>query len=155
MSNACLMAVETWRYFLIEAQLRPNSFSRSLDSFASKPIVATIVWDASLYGIGAVLFAGDGVTGSVLRVLKVPLSAESFTFEQDSQFQYLAGYLGVTLGIAVLVRLGFSQCGLRIIGDSVTALQWTAEGTYVHGPHDRLILHPLVTRFIVMMNNMH
>lgn len=137
MSKACVMAVETWRYFLIEAQLRPTVFSRSLTSFASKHIAATIVWDASLYGIGAVLFAGDGVSGSVLRVLKVPLSAESFPFGQDSQYQNLAEYLGVTLGIAVLVRSGFTRCGIRIIGDSVTALQWTVEGTFVQGPHDR------------------
>ena len=137
MSDACIMAVETWRYFLIVTQLRPSSFARSLESFASKPIVATVVWDASLYGIGAVLFSGDGVSGSVLRVLKIPLSAESYPIGQDSQFQNLAEYLGVTLSLAVLVRLGFSRCGVRIIGDSVTALQWAAEGTFVQGPHDR------------------
>jgi len=137
MSTFCLEALEAWRYFLLSAQVFPKRFGRSLQSFEHKEIALTLVWDASLYGIGATLFEGDGVDGRVLKLVKIPFDAREYPFEGDSSFQNLSEYLGITVAIALAIRLGFAGCGLHIVGDSVTALQWTAEGTYVSGHHDR------------------
>jgi len=137
MSTGCLEALEAWRFFLLASHILPARFNRSLQSFVTKDVALTLVWDASLYGIGATLFEGDGVDGKVLKVVKIPLDPFDYPFQRDSQFQNLSEYLGVTVSIALAIRLGYAGCGLRIVGDSVTALQWTAEGTYVAGFHDR------------------
>jgi len=137
MSVFCLEALEAWRYFLLSAQIFPKRFGRSLRSFVRKEVALTLVWDASLYGIGATLFEGDGAEGQVLKLVKIPFDYREYPFGGDSSFQNLSEYLGVTVAIALAIRLGFAGCGLRIVGDSVTALQWTAEGTYVSGYHDR------------------
>ena len=138
MSDEGLEALEAWRYFLVASHACPARFFRSLQSFVHLEVTLTLVWDASLYGIGAVLFEGDGSEGRILRIVKIPFSAVDYPFDGDSRFQNLSEYLGVTVAIALAIRLGFSSCGLRIVGDSITALQWTTEGTYVSGPHDRV-----------------
>ena len=90
------------------------------------------MWNASSFGIGAVIFAGNGVDGEVLRVVQIPLAVKDYPIIGDSQFQNLVEFLGITVGIAVVVSLGFTRGGVRVIGDSVTALKWV-RGTFSTG----------------------
>ena len=139
LTSTCREALETWRCFLLAARMNPEEFGRSFVFFARLPVIVTIVWDASLYGIGAVIFSGDGVDGEVLRVVQIPLSVRDYPIIGDSQYQNLVEFLGITVGIAVVVSLGFTRGGVRVIGDSVAALEWV-KGTFTSGFHDRSVV---------------
>ena len=66
--------------------MKPEEFRRSFVFFARLPTLVTVVWDASLFGTGAVIFSGDGVDGKVLHVVQIPLSVKDYPIIGDSQF---------------------------------------------------------------------
>ena len=73
--------------------------------------------------------------GFCFKIVWVELSTNVFTFSANNNpaFQNAVEFLAVTCAIFVVTRMGFRDMALRLRGDSVTALTWSASRAFRKG----------------------
>ena len=94
-------------------------------------------FDASLNGLGIRLFYCLGTEkGFCFKIIHVSLSKDKFSFSNsnNSAFQNAVEFLAETIGLFVLLNLGFKNCSIIVEGDSISALSWAATRTFKTGP---------------------
>jgi hypothetical protein len=131
LSEEAKLSVELWRTLLCAIALDERRFARPFRSFVSKEASTIIQFDASLQGIGVVVYARDhGTEDDVLvGASAVPLTAWGLD-EENSALQNTAEYMAVIVGIiaAVKCRPAAARQAIVLKGDSVTALRWAETG---------------------------
>ena len=117
--------VELWRVFLVMMELGSNfGYRRSLESFLRREVKFVVEYDASLTGLGIILYKlvdGDEVIWKVVSVV-LP-----YRLEQDSSFQNTVEFIAVVLAMACLASLGISNASVRLRGDNVSSLRWSVK----------------------------
>ena len=117
----------TFRNMFVMMGLRGDTFSRSLDSFTSKPHRWVGEFDASLAGVGIIWFAVEA-DGSEKAAAYSSLDITRYEFGQDASFQNTAEYIASVLVAWGLELLGASGQPVLLRGDSVSALSWAMRG---------------------------
>lgn len=115
-------AVRMWRAMLYLIRYDEVRFTRTLESFDVSSPVYIAEFDASLTGVGVLLY--ERVNGSEVCLGGAAVDIRALGFEGDSAFQNLAEYLGALTGILGLVHLDVKCEDLEVRGDSVAALTW-------------------------------
>jgi len=110
-----------WRVMLCLLHLDEATFGRPLDSFREREADVLVEFDASLSGVGVVL--------SDLRDNRLlGCGGVSFPFHlEESKWQNTAEFVAIIVAIISLVQLGFKGVGIKLKGDSMSALKWGAE----------------------------
>ena len=112
-----------WRAFLLSLSVNPASFARPFQSFRSRPASHTIEYDASLTGMGVLVWQG-GLVGPPRVLLGFAVLPSPFTATTDSSFQNTYEYLAILLGLLVSKTLGLRDCVFSVLGDSRSSLAW-------------------------------
>ena len=116
------IAVRMWRAMLYLVEYDEIRFTRTLQSFIHTPARYVVEFDASLTGIGFLLF--ERTDGDEACLGGAAVDIRSLGFEGNSSFQNLAEYVGALVGILGLVQLGIRCRDIEMRGDSVAALTW-------------------------------
>lgn len=96
-----------------------ENFSKPLITFMDTQPVYIIDFDAALTGAGILWFERLNDTEACMggsAVDHTPLG-----FGEDSSFQNLCEFIGVILGILVLVKLGINDVDIEVRGHSISA----------------------------------
>ena len=116
--------IQLWTMFLSLMSLNPIHFTRSFESFSPQSVKIFINVDASLTGIGILIY-GVCDSGS-LSLLAVSGFNTPYLLNGDSSYQNSMEFIAVVCAILLCVRIGISRVGVSLQGDSETALSWAA-----------------------------
>jgi hypothetical protein len=144
--------VRMWRAWLYLLSVDTKSYSRPFHTFREREPEYVITTDGSLGQVGVIVYrlteSGEACVGCCA------VSIATFGFKDDSSYQNTCEYIGMVLGVLVLVRLGARQVDVVIRGDSTSALSWMDKGK-VSGKaamNAALVLVSLCVRFGIEIN---
>ena len=122
------LAVLIWRASLVLLHLYEREYSLPLDYFRAHDVTYEIEYDASLTGIGYLLFRLDAGRRADL----VGCGSVRFPFhcESKSDYQNTCEFIAVLVGVLNLAQLGIRDTSIRLCGDSTTSLSWGLEGHF-------------------------
>ena len=122
------MAVLIWRAALVLLHLYEAEYSLPLEFFRMLILAYEIEFDASLTGLGFLLFSlRDGVRDKLIGCGEVVFP---FNCNQKSDYQNTCEFIGVLLGLLSLAQRGIRNVSLRLCGDSKTSLTWGLDGHF-------------------------
>jgi hypothetical protein len=131
LSEEAKLSVELWRTMLCAVALDEERFARPFHTFEPMTADAVIQFDASLQGIGILLYERNRSTGAEVLVggSAVPLTEWGID-EEDSSLQNTAEFMAVIVGLIAVLRWLPGKASRTVIlkGDSVTALRWAETG---------------------------
>ena len=116
------ISIMCWRAMLYLVNQRETEFTRTLASFSVDHPTTVAVFDSSLKGVGVIWYAMRDSTEVPQGVCAVDIS--HLSFEDDSQYQNLAEFLGAIVAVAGHAVHGRHGQSLMLRGDSITALTW-------------------------------
>jgi hypothetical protein len=135
LENGAQWAVRLWRTMLCCTALREDIFARTFESFRPRAAEYIIQFDASLNGVGIVIYKVDGTDGK-----EIPVGAGSVVFpwwhnQKDSSYQNTCEFTGALIGLTCLLQYCENSCVTRpkavsFRGDSVSALTWIKKKTH-------------------------
>jgi hypothetical protein len=111
-----------------------------------------VTTDGSLGQLGIIVYKLTGTSEVCVGCCAVNIA--EFGFEDDSSYQNTCEYIGMVLGVLVLVRLGAREVDIVVRGDSTSALSWV-EKEKVSGKaamNAALVLVSLCIRFGIEVN---
>ena len=119
--------IRLWVMFLTLANLEPISFSRSLLSFEQQACTLVCNIDASLEGIGILLYHIAGTTRKIIAVVgfKTP-----YVLNKDSGYQNTMEFIAVVSTIFLCIHLGYRDTGLRLESDSISSISWSSRESF-------------------------
>lgn len=125
LGEEAVRCIELWRVFLVMMELGSKfGYRRSLDSFRSREAMFVIEYDASLTGLGIVLYKLIEGVEVIWKVVSVEFP---YSLEQDSSFQNTAEFIAVVLAMACLASLRVSNASVRLRGDNISSLRWSVK----------------------------
>lgn len=122
LTNEAKMSIRLWRAMLYLVEYDEARFTRPLATFDDTPPSHVVEFDASLTGVGILLY--ERVAGTEVCLGGGAIDIRGLQFGEDSSFQNVAEYIGATVGILTLITLGTTCRDLEVRGDSVAALTW-------------------------------
>jgi len=126
------VGVYVWRAVLVLLKLRHDTFSRSFQSFRTVAPTYQIEYDASLTGIGIIIrkLSDYDPLDPVSGIIGVTGIRFPFDLGQDSKYQNTCEYIGATLGLSMLAKLGVTKQTVKLKGDSMSSLKWGRKGLF-------------------------
>ena len=119
------IAVRMWRAALYLVSTNEKRYAKPLESFRERPVRFVIETDGSLSQVGFLIFE---VTSLGERCLGGgAASIAEFGFGTKSRYQNTSEFIGAVVGMIALVKLGGRDAGVKLRGDSKTALKWGRE----------------------------
>ena len=124
-------AIHVWRALLCSLALHEEQFARPFDSFRPNYAKYIVEFDASLNGLGVVLY--EKVDYDESDLMEVAIGALSvditfFEFGSSAKYQNTSEYIGALLGIVVTMRFllqkGVHLSAINLRDDSKVALAW-------------------------------
>jgi hypothetical protein len=119
------LAIRMWRAALFLVTVDESHCAKSLWSFRKKPTRYIIETNGSLSEVGFILFEltseGEVCLGGGAADLT------QFEFGTDSGYQNTSEFIGAVVGVIALIKLGIRGEGVKLRGDSKTALKWGRE----------------------------
>ncbi len=115
------------RAFLLSLSVHPASFARPFRSFRARPATHTIEYDASLTGMGVLVWQG-GLVGTPRVLLGYAMLPSPFMATTDSSYQNTYEYLAILLGLLLSKSLGIRDGVFAVLGDSRSSLAWVLQG---------------------------
>ena len=125
--EAARVEVLLWRAFLLSLSVNPASFARPFRSFRARPATHTIEYDASLTGMGVLVWQG-GLVGTPRVLLGYAVLPSPFMATTDSSYQNTYEYLAILLGLLLSKSLGIRDGVFAVLGDSRSSLAWVLQG---------------------------
>jgi hypothetical protein len=127
LSNRAMRAVRVLRVLFVMIELEPQRYCRSLLSFTPKEASMVVEYDASLSGVGVLLYSrAPGRADCPVGGFSVDIT--SLGFGTDAGYQNAAEFIAAVLGTVCLVQL-FPTCKSFVFrGDSMSALSWARSG---------------------------
>ena len=122
------VSVLIWRAALVLLHLYEEEYCLPLDYFIFMVITYEIEYDASLTGIGYLLFRlANGMRTELIGCgyVRFPFSCRS-----KSDFQNTCEFIAVLIGVLNLAQLGIRDTSIRLCGDSKTSLSWGLDGHF-------------------------
>lgn len=130
-------SVWLWRAILVLARYNRLTFTRSIESFAKTSCTFLLEFDASLWGVGAIISSwcpDRAVPTTLWGIIKAPFP---YDLGHDSSFQNCAEFSAVVYGIVALIRCGARNCSVRTVGDSTNALSWSTRKRFKSSRNER------------------
>lgn len=122
------VAVLIWRAALVLLHLYEKEYSLPLEFFRVLILTYEVEYDASLKGLGFLLFIlRDGVRERLIGCGEVVFP---FDCKNESDYQNTCEFIGVLLGLLSLAQMGIRNVSLRLCGDSKTSLTWGLDGHF-------------------------
>ena len=122
------VAVLIWRAALVLLHLYETEYSLPLEFFRVMILAYEVEYDASLTGLGFLLFSlRDGVRDKLVGCGEVVFP---FDCRKESDYQNTCEFIGVLLGLLALAQRGVRNVSLRLCGDSKTSLTWGLDGHF-------------------------
>lgn len=122
LSEEAKCAIRCWRAMLFLVGYDEAKFTRTLESFDKRPAQYVVEFDASLTGAGVLIY--QRLNAVEVCVVATATDLQKIEFGNDSSFQNTAEYVGAILGILGLLKLGVSNEGNELRGESLSALTW-------------------------------
>jgi hypothetical protein len=119
------LAIRMWRAALYLVIADETHYTKNLWSFREKPVRYIIETDGSLSEVGFLIFEQETLGEVCLGGGAADLT--QFGFGTNSGYQNTAEFIGAVIGIIALIKLGVRAEGVRLRGDSKTALKWGRE----------------------------
>jgi hypothetical protein len=119
------LAIRMWRGALYLVSSDESKYTKPLWSFRPRPTHYVIETDGSLSEVGFILF--EETEGGEVCLGGGAADLTPFGFGKDSSWQNTAEFIGAVIGIIALARLGVRGEGVKLRGDSKTALKWGRE----------------------------
>ncbi len=121
-----------FRTLLALTVLRSTAFARSFESF--RPLLRphtcpVITFDASLEGIGILIYEWRQSSSSLHPVGGAAISIKDLSFSGQPEFQNVAELIGAYFAIRIAAVLGCNMSYVWLAGDSMAALTWAGKGT--------------------------
>ena len=116
-----------FRTLLALTVLRASSFARSFESFrplARPPTCPVLTFDASLEGIGILIYEWRQGATALRPVGGASLSILKLNFSGKPQYQNIAELLGAYFAVYIAAILGCDLSYVWLAGDSISALTW-------------------------------
>jgi hypothetical protein len=151
-SEEAKMEVRMWRAWLYLLSVDTKSYSRPFYTFRAREPEYVITTDGSLGQLGIIVYKLTDLGEACVGCCAVSIA--SFGFGDDSSYQNTCEYIGMVLGVLVLVRLGVRRVDVVIRGDSKSALSWMDKGK-VSGKaamNAALVLVSMCIRFGIEIN---
>jgi hypothetical protein len=123
-------AMDMWLAVLCLGDLSEEHLCLPMHTLSGAATAIGFQFDASLSGAGILWYQYDPTSGSGANLGVHPLlggasvSLLEFGFGGDASFQNCAEFMAMLLGIMGCALLGYKGQGIRITGDSTTALKW-------------------------------
>ena len=127
LSEEAKTTIRLWRSFLIASELQANRGKprgRDIDSFRVRYPSFTLEFDGSLKGLGFRIFIILDGRETLLYSGAVLLSFELLGLARYQNAMELAA---VVCGLASLANRGVRRSAIRLRGDSMSVLEWTAD----------------------------
>jgi hypothetical protein len=121
-------AVLLWRSALLLLYMFEDTYSLPLDSFRVRFVSYDVEYDASLIGLGFLVFRLHN--GQRQELIGCGHVRFPFDCQRDSSFQNSCEFIGLLLGVLTLAQLGIRNASLRLSGDSTTSLTWGVDGHF-------------------------
>jgi hypothetical protein len=130
--------VKLWRGMLSLLELDSERFSRPLETFRSRRSALLIEYDASLTGLGVIVFqrSPTGVERE-LFFMQIPLP---YDLHQDSGFQNTVEFTAILMAVAAVVACGHRDISVDLRGDSRSSLAWAVNLRFGDGRSRRAAL---------------
>ena len=110
-----------WRVMLCLLHLDEETFGRSFGSFRAQEADILVEFDASLSGVGLIFT-------DLRNNQPIGCGSAQFPFHlNESRWQNSAEFMAVVVAIICLAQMGISGVGIKLKGDSISALRWGAE----------------------------
>ena len=122
-------AISLWRVILILMNFNPNIFTCHLESFLFLLPQYIIGHDASLYGIGFIIWKISS-NGERSMISFCGASIVSYGLGGASKFQNTTEFISMTMGLATLVRMGITDAPIFIESDSKSSISWAETGNH-------------------------
>jgi hypothetical protein len=119
------LAIRMWRAAIYLVTADEKIYTKDLWSFRKKPVRYIVETDGSLTEVGFLIF--EQTTRGEVCLGGGAVDLTQFGFGTDSGFQNTAEFIGAVIGIIALVMLGARGEGVKLRGDSKTALKWGRE----------------------------
>ncbi len=119
------LAIRMWRGALYLVSSDETRYTKPLWSFRPQATHYIIETDGSLSEVGFILF--ELTDGGEVCLGGGAADLTPFGFGKDSSWQNTAEFIGAVVGIIALARLGVNGEGVKLRGDSKTALKWGRE----------------------------
>ena len=125
LGEEAIRCIELWRVFLVMMELGSSfGYRRPLESFRLRESEFLVEYDASLTGLGIVLYK---LKNNEEVIWKVVSATFPYVLEQDSSFQNTVEFIAIVLAMACLASLGVSNASVRLRGDNVSSLKWSVK----------------------------
>jgi len=125
LSEESIRCIEMWQIFLVMMEIDMfGGYRRKLESFRRKESLYLVEYDASLSGLGLLIFTLEGDNEVLWKVLATDLS---YDLCGDSSYQNTVEFIAVVLAITCLASLGVSNASIRLRGDNVSSLKWSVK----------------------------
>jgi len=122
------VAVLIWRAALVLLHLYEEEYSLPIEFFRTMSLDYEVEFDASLTGLGFLLFSlQDGTRTQLIGCGTVVFP---FDCQNKSDFQNTCEFIAVLLGVLALAQRKVRNVNLRLCGDSNTSLTWGHEGHF-------------------------
>jgi hypothetical protein len=122
------VAVLIWRAALVLLHLYEREYSLPIEFFGTMSLDYEVEFDASLTGLGFLLFGlQDGTRSQLIGCGTVVFP---FNCHNKSDFQNTCEFIAVLLGVLALAQRKVRNVNLRLCGDSRTSLTWGQEGHF-------------------------
>ena len=127
-AKECLLL---WRMFACILRLDPTNYAREITSFNRCTSQYLLEYDASLSGIGIIIYALDTRAQWVEHIV----SRADFPFDlgQDSSYQNTAEFTAIVMGVALLANTGVVGAQIDLLGDNTTSLAWANKEQFKEG----------------------
>ena len=122
------LAIRLWRTMLVLVRFDEERYSRPMQSFVTGMPEYIVEFDASLNGVGILWYRR--INGAEVCLGGSAVSLRTLGFEDDSSYQNLCEFIGATLGMIGLGKLGVRGVDVAMRGDSVSALTWVSTERY-------------------------
>ena len=123
--------VRLWRSCLVALELKREKFSRPLSALREKPVEWLVEYDASLGGVGLVLFRlGSDGEETVEKAVKIVFPEHLGT---NSGLQNTVEFTAVVMGLGCLAALGVRDTAVRLRGDNTSSLAWSVHHRFSDG----------------------
>jgi len=116
------LTLQLWKCFFVVLETKPTRYARDITSFSDVPPKYTIEYDASLTGVGVVIYQID--ENRLEQEWKVIQYEFDFNLEGKSKYQNTVEFIALVLGVAGLVSLGINNASILCRGDNKSSLSW-------------------------------
>jgi len=119
--------IKMWRSLLCLLVTNGQEYQRPLSTFSQSPPTIVLEYDASLSGIGVIIYRC--VDGAEIEWVVIQ---EEFPYDlgDDSGFQNSVEFIAITIGVAALAVKGLRDTNIHIRGDSRSSLKWSSADSF-------------------------